>query len=103
MANARQARNILGEIIRESCLDLGRYREIYKKVHRNLEFSEQETRMAALVGQHLTELGSTKVIANIGGTSVVGALQNGKGPVVLVRFELDALPMEEHARLPSSR
>lgn len=92
----------LGEIIQEFCPNLEPYREVYRKIHQNPELSGQEHETASIVEQHLKKLGFTKVIPKIGGTGVVGILENGEHPVVLLRAEMDALAMEERTGLPYS-
>jgi hippurate hydrolase len=66
----------------------------YKDLHRHPELSHQEHRTAERVAGKLQEYGCT-VQTGIGGTGVVGVLANGAGPTVLLRAELDALPVRE--------
>jgi amidohydrolase len=66
----------------------------YKDLHRHPELSHQEHRTAQRVAGKLQEYGCT-VQTGIGGTGVVGVLANGAGPTVLLRAELDALPVKE--------
>jgi amidohydrolase len=66
----------------------------YKDLHRHPELSHQEHRTAQCVAEALQKYGFT-VQAGIGGTGVAGVLANGTGPAVLVRAELDALPIRE--------
>jgi metal-dependent amidase/aminoacylase/carboxypeptidase family protein len=66
----------------------------YKDLHRHPELSHQEHRTAERVEGKLQEHGCT-VQTGIGGTGVVGVLANGAGPTVLLRAELDALPVKE--------
>ena len=66
----------------------------YKDLHRHPELSHQEHRTAERVAGKLQEYGCT-VQTGIGGTGVVGVLANGGGPTVLLRAELDALPVKE--------
>ena len=58
-----------------------------------------EQRTAATLAAVLREL-HFEVTEHVGGTGVVGVLRNGNGPVVLLRTELDALPVEEKTGLP---
>lgn len=67
---------------------------LYMDLHRHPELSFQEFRTAAVVEEHLTTLGFD-VHTTIGGTGVVGVLDNGDGPVVLLRADMDGLPVEE--------
>jgi len=66
----------------------------YKDLHEHPELSHHEQRTAQRVAGKLQEYDFT-VHAGIGGTGVVGVLANGSGPTVLLRAELDALPVRE--------
>ncbi len=66
----------------------------YKDVHSNPELSMQEHRTAALAARHLEENGF-EVTTGVGKTGVVGLLRNGDGPTVLLRADMDALPILE--------
>jgi hippurate hydrolase len=70
----------------------------YKDIHAHPELSMQETRTAALVVEHLAEQGY-EVTAGIGRTGVVGLLRNGDGPTVMLRADMDALPIREATSL----
>jgi hippurate hydrolase len=72
---------------------------LYKDIHANPELSFQETRTAALVASKLKEFGY-EVIEGIGRTGVVGILRSGEGRTVLVRADMDALPVKEATGLP---
>ncbi|MEJ0007831.1 MAG: M20/M25/M40 family metallo-hydrolase [Steroidobacteraceae bacterium] len=72
---------------------------LYLDLHRNPELSHHELQTAAKLATGLRELGY-EVTQGVGGTGVVGVLKNGKGPVVMLRTELDALPVEEQTGLP---
>jgi hippurate hydrolase len=72
---------------------------LYKDIHEHPELSLHETRTAALLGATMRQLGF-EVTENVGGTGVVAIYKNGPGPVIMVRTELDALPMEEKTDLP---
>lgn len=66
----------------------------YKDVHSHPELSMQEHRTAALAAKHLEENGF-EVSSGVGKTGVVGLLRNGDGPTVLLRADMDALPIQE--------
>jgi hippurate hydrolase len=66
----------------------------YEDLHRHPELSHHEQRTAQNAAERLSSDGFT-VASGIGGTGVVGVLANGSGPVVLLRCELDALPLRE--------
>jgi len=72
---------------------------LYIDLHKNPELSMKEQRTSARMADELSKLGY-EVTAGVGGTGVVGVLRNGKGPTVLLRTELDALPVEEKTGLP---
>ncbi|MET7515604.1 amidohydrolase [Streptomyces sp. NPDC005480] len=72
----------------------------YKDLHQNPELSLQETRTAGLLAQRLRDAGFDEVAEGIGVTGVVGLLRNGEGPVVMLRADFDALPVEEKTGLP---
>lgn len=67
---------------------------LYKDVHAHPELSMQETRTAALAADWLRKAGY-EVTTGIGKTGVVGLLRNGEGPTVMLRADMDALPIEE--------
>jgi amidohydrolase len=69
-------------------------------IHQNPELGNREVRTAALVAKHLESLG-IEVQTKVGVTGVVGILKGGKpGPVVALRADMDALPVEEKNGLP---
>jgi hippurate hydrolase len=72
---------------------------IYRHVHANPELSLMEVKTAALVAKELRAAGLT-VTENVGGHGVVGVLSNGPGPTVLLRSDMDALPLAEATGLP---
>ena len=67
---------------------------LYKDVHAHPELSMQETRTAALAADRLRAAGF-EVATGVGNTGVVGLLRNGDGPTVMLRADMDALPVEE--------
>ena len=72
---------------------------IYKDVHAHPELSMQETRTAGIAADHLRGIGY-EVTTGVGNTGVVALLRNGEGPVVMLRADMDALPVEEATGLP---
>ncbi|KQW71880.1 peptidase M20 [Phenylobacterium sp. Root77] len=79
--------------------DYGQLDALYKDLHAHPELGFQEKRTAAKLAAEMRSLG-LEVTEGVGGTGVVAVLKNGAGPSVLVRTELDALPMEEKTGLP---
>lgn len=73
--------------------------EIYKNIHAHPELSMQETRTADQVAKGLNASGF-EVTRGIGKTGVVGLLRNGEGPTIMVRADMDALPVKESTDLP---
>jgi hippurate hydrolase len=71
---------------------------LYIDLHRHPELSFQETRTAGVIARHLDELG-VEFEEGIGKTGVVGVIRNGEGPVVWLRADMDALPVEERTGL----
>lgn len=72
---------------------------LYRDLHQHPELSHQERRTAGLVAARLRESGLT-VHEGVGGTGVVGVLGNGDGARVLLRADMDALPVTEATGLP---
>ncbi|MBL8957173.1 MAG: amidohydrolase [Myxococcaceae bacterium] len=72
---------------------------LYRDLHTNPELSKQEVKTADKLAAKLKALGF-KVTQKVGGTGVVGVLENGKGPTLMLRTDLDALPVEEKTGLP---
>jgi metal-dependent amidase/aminoacylase/carboxypeptidase family protein len=66
---------------------------IYKDIHSHPELSMQETRTAGVAADHLRALGY-EVTTGVGKTGVVGLLRNGEGPTVMLRADMDALPVQ---------
>ncbi|MFL5281363.1 MAG: hypothetical protein ACJ8AW_10285 [Rhodopila sp.] len=71
----------------------------YKDIHAHPELSMQERRTAGIAAAWLRKQGY-EVTEGIGGTGVVGLLRNGDGPTVLLRADMDALPIQESTDLP---
>jgi hippurate hydrolase len=72
---------------------------LYKDVHAHPELSMQETRTAAVAAGRLKAAGY-EVTTAVGKTGVVGLLRNGDGPTVMLRADMDALPVQEATGLP---
>ena len=87
------------EVERVLSRDLPRLVAIYRDIHQHPELAFQEKATAAKLAREMRAAGLT-VTEGEGGTGVVAVLKNGPGPTVLVRTELDALPMAERTGLP---
>jgi hippurate hydrolase len=72
---------------------------LYRDVHSHPELSMQETRTAGLAADRLRAAGY-EVTTGVGKTGVVGLLRNGEGPTVMLRADMDALPIQEATALP---
>ena len=68
--------------------------DFYRDLHAHPELSHQESRTASAVADRLRQVGC-EVHDHVGGTGVVGVLRNGDGPTVLLRADMDALPVRE--------
>ena len=73
--------------------------ELYKHLHSHPELSFQETQTAARIAEELRQAGC-EVTTGVGKLGVVGVLRNGGGPTVLLRADMDALPVKEQTGLP---
>ena len=72
---------------------------IYADIHAHPELSMQETRTARIAADRLRGAGY-EVTEGVGQTGVVGLLRNGDGPTVMLRADMDALPVQEQTGLP---
>jgi amidohydrolase len=73
--------------------------DLYRDVHAHPELSMQEHRTAEKAAERLRAAGY-EVTERVGGTGVVGRLSNGDGPTVMLRADMDALPVREATGLP---
>ena len=76
-----------------------RLRSAYEDLHRHPELSDQEHRTAGIAAEWLRQHGY-QVHEGVGTTGVVGMLRRGDGPTVLLRADMDALPVSEATGLP---
>ena len=79
--------------------NLGSLAELYRHLHQNPELSQKEKETAARMAKELREIGA-QVTTNVGGYGVVGVLSNGPGKTLLLRSDMDALPVVEQTGLP---
>ena len=93
------AANLAADVEKRVGGEIGNLVELYKQIHSNPELSLQEEKTAAKLAGELEKLGFT-VTAKVGGHGVVGVLKNGEGPTVLVRTDMDGLPVVEQTGLP---
>lgn len=71
---------------------------LYKHLHSHPELSFQEKNTAARIAQELDQIGFS-VTQHVGGYGVVAVLRNGAGPTLMLRTDLDALPVAEQSGL----
>lgn len=81
--------------------DLPSLMTIYKDLHAHPELSFMEVRTAGILAAEARSLGF-KVTEKVGGTGIVAVMENGPGPVVLLRTDMDALPVTEQTGLPGA-
>ena len=72
---------------------------LYVDLHRNPELAFQEKQTAAKLAERMRALGFD-VTTGVGGTGVVAVLKNGPGPTIMLRTDIDALPVQEKTGLP---
>ena len=79
--------------------DMPQLMTLYRDLHANPELSMQEVRTPALLAPQMRKLGFD-VTEHVGKTGVVAVMKNGPGPVLLIRADMDALPVKEETGLP---
>jgi hippurate hydrolase len=97
MAVPAMAQDIGGEVQKQ----MPSLMTIYQDLHANPELSFMEVRSAGILAAEARKLGF-KVTEKVGGTGIVAVMENGPGPVVLVRADMDALPVVEQTGLPGA-
>jgi amidohydrolase len=80
--------------------DSEKYSALYKEFHANPELSGQEAATAARVAKHLRSSDAYTVHEKIGGHGIAAVLENGPGTTVLLRADMDGLPVLEQTNLP---
>ena len=73
--------------------------DVYKHLHANPELSSMETETAAYLAKRMKKLGFD-VTENFGGTGVVSVMKNGPGKTIMIRADMDGLPVKENTGLP---
>ena len=73
--------------------------DLYKYLHANPELSLMETKTAAYLSKRFVDMGFD-VTEKVGGTGVVAILKNGEGPTLMIRADMDGLPVKEQTGLP---
>nr|WP_236643754.1 amidohydrolase [Sphingorhabdus soli] len=90
-----QAQDLRADVAR----DMPSLMELYRTLHSNPELSRHEVKSAARMAEEARKLGFT-VTEKVGGTGVVAVMENGPGPVLMIRADMDALPVSEQTGLP---
>jgi len=79
--------------------DMPQLMNLYRDLHAHPELSMQEVRTPALLAPQMRKAGF-EVTEHVGKTGLVAVLKNGPGPVLLIRADMDALPVKEQTGLP---
>jgi len=79
--------------------DMPQLMTLYRDLHANPELSMQEVRTPAKLAPEIRKLGF-EVTEHVGRTGVVAVMKNGRGPVLMIRADMDALPVTEQTGLP---
>lgn len=84
--------------------NLSSYEDLYKHFHQNPELSDQEERTAATIKDHLEQLAKAsntdlEIKTGIGGHGLFAVCRNGEGSTILLRADIDALPLVEKTGL----
>ncbi|KAJ5151439.1 uncharacterized protein N7482_010691 [Penicillium canariense] len=88
------------DILRDASIDLTSYEDLYKQFHAHPELSLQEDWTSRTVAAHLAQLNAYEIHTRIGGYGLAGVLKNGEGKTILLRADMDALPVKELTGLP---
>ncbi|MHC5110511.1 MAG: M20 metallopeptidase family protein [Planctomycetota bacterium] len=91
--------DLADEVSRMAADNLSDWLDYYRDLHAHPELSLEETETARKLAARLTKAGYT-VQTGIGGHGVAGVMANGDGPTVLIRGDMDALPITEETGLP---
>ncbi|KAL4912663.1 hypothetical protein BDW62DRAFT_216154 [Aspergillus aurantiobrunneus] len=87
-------------ILRSASQDLAPYEDLYRHFHAHPELSLQEESTSQKIAAHLAQLNAYDIHTHIGGFGLAGVLRNGPGKTVLLRADMDALPVKELTGLP---
>lgn len=90
----------LSDLLVAAPVDMGKYEALYKHFHEHPELSNLEAQTAKMVADQLSQLRAFDITPNIGGHGLVGVLKNGPGNTILLRADIDALPILEATGLP---
>lgn len=96
------ATSSLADLLNTAPIDTGKYEALYKHFHQNPELSNLEAETSKTIVSLLSRLQAFDITTGIGGHGVVGVLKNGHGKTILLRADMDALPILEATGLPYS-
>jgi amidohydrolase len=90
----------ISQLLASASVDLTLYEALYKYFHSNPELSNHELATSKTCAEHLAVLGGFTIHTNIGGHGLAGIFKNGPGKKILLRADMDALPIFEKTGLP---
>jgi amidohydrolase len=94
------ATSTISELLQNHVPDYAPLEKLYKKLHQNPELSDMEKETSATIFEELKDIDAAlDVKRDIGGYGIAAVLRNGDGPVVMLRADFDALPIEEQTGL----
>jgi hippurate hydrolase len=96
-----QRENLDERILKLINTETDQYRRIYRDLHKNPELSTMEFETSGKMAEELKSIGFD-VTSGVGGTGVVGIFKNGEGKVIMLRTDMDALPVIENSGLDFS-
>jgi amidohydrolase len=92
----------LTDLLLAAPINIEKYEALYKHFHEHPELSNLEAKTAKTIAVQLSRLQAFNITTNIGGYGVVGVLKNGPGKTILLRSDMDGLPILEATGLPYS-
>lgn len=95
---SNQQRSTITDILQSYAQDLQEYESLYKHFHAHPELSLHEKETASTIAKHHA-LSAYDLHTSIGGYGIAGVLRNGNGPTILLRADMDALPVKEDTGL----
>ncbi|CCF36985.1 amidohydrolase [Colletotrichum higginsianum] len=90
----------IADLLAAAPVDTAKYETLYKHFHTYPELSNLEAQTAKTVAEQLSQLQAFDITTDIGGHGLVGVLENGPGNTILLRADIDALPIKEATGLP---
>jgi hippurate hydrolase len=92
-------KELAGDVMKRIDAEYDSLEALYKHIHAHPELSLEEVQTSARLAKEIKAAGF-EVTEKVGGTGVVAVLKNGKGPTILVRTDMDGLPVVERSGLP---